>query len=198
MVSYWRRKSRSISRVDRVYYILQASCASSRFGWDNCYYALYLATAGCTAIYKGIYRYALHSPSAIPLKRQIPVASGQCLPSIPFPAAFFSTLYSQSSKTSTISSGNSSFACFSRDFDTERYSSGRPAIGERSVTFVPTISKCRRFVRPESGFRFLTCVSEIFRTCSCSRREAAKYSIRAYHKARSTPDSSCLGTASSP
>ena len=31
------------------------SCASFRFGWDNCYYALYLATAGCTAIYKGIY-----------------------------------------------------------------------------------------------------------------------------------------------
>ena len=57
----------------------------------------YLATAGCTAIYKGIYRYALHSPSAIPLKRQIPVASGQRLPSIPSPAAFFSTLYSQAS-----------------------------------------------------------------------------------------------------
>lgn len=35
--------------------ILQAPCASSRFGWDNCYYALHLATAGCTAIYKGVY-----------------------------------------------------------------------------------------------------------------------------------------------
>lgn len=191
MVSYWRRKNRSISRVDRVYYILQASCASSRFGWDN---ALYLATAGCTAIYKGIYRYALHSPSAIPLKRQIPVASGQCLPSIPFPAAFFSTLYSQSSKTLMISSGNSSFACFSRDFDTERSSSGRPAIGERSVTFVPTIAKCRRFVSPESGFRF----SKYPNIPGVQDVKAAKYSIRAYPKARSTPDSSCSGTASSP
>jgi len=55
LVSYRRRKNRGIPRIDRIYYILQAPCASSRFGWDNCYYALHLATAGCTAIYKGVY-----------------------------------------------------------------------------------------------------------------------------------------------